>query len=207
MPCMCKVKTCFHLTEIAWANFCCTIPRSMGVLGMEMKMEFDKAVTNPMLMGCIELMREENTPEHRDMFLQELAKARFISPAIMEPAPVEGEDGKLRPLPNTKVQFPTIATQDGKRFFMAFSDRMEYEKWVEKNGHKLPTFTLKLDEYADMLFRSEAMAGENAALGLVVNPLGANVIVPKPMVAGLTSMRIPGFNQRVQMNMANLEEN
>ena len=32
-------------------------------------MEFNKSVSNPMLMGAIELMREEDTPEHRKFSL------------------------------------------------------------------------------------------------------------------------------------------
>lgn len=54
-------------------------------------MEFNKSVSNPMLMGAIELMKAEDTPEHRNMFIGELGKASFLSPAIVDPAPTEGE--------------------------------------------------------------------------------------------------------------------
>ena len=50
-------------------------------------MEFNKPVSNPLLMGSIELMKAEDTPAHRNMFMGELAKAEFLSPAIIEPAP------------------------------------------------------------------------------------------------------------------------
>ena len=49
-------------------------------------MEFNKPVSNPLLMGSIELMKAEDTPAHRNMFMGELAKAEFLSPAIIEPA-------------------------------------------------------------------------------------------------------------------------
>ena len=96
-------------------------------------MEFNKPVSNPMLMGSIELMKAEDTPAHRNMFVGELAKASFLSPAIIEPAPVEDPEGKLTVAPNSKVQFPMLNTPDGAKFFMAFTDEAEYQKWQEKN--------------------------------------------------------------------------
>ena len=35
-------------------------------------MEFNKPVSNPMMVGSIELLKAEDTPEHRQMFLDEL---------------------------------------------------------------------------------------------------------------------------------------
>ena len=34
-------------------------------------MEFNKPVSNPMMVGSIELLKAEDTPEHRQMFLDE----------------------------------------------------------------------------------------------------------------------------------------
>ena len=34
-------------------------------------MEFNKPVSNPMMVGSIELLKAEDTPEHRQMFLEE----------------------------------------------------------------------------------------------------------------------------------------
>ena len=45
-------------------------------------MEFNKPVSNPMLVGAIELMKAEDTPDHRNMFLNEMMKAFFLAPAI-----------------------------------------------------------------------------------------------------------------------------
>ena len=51
-------------------------------------MEFNKTVSNPMLVGCIELVKEEDTPDHRNMFVTELLKASFQAPAVIDPEPV-----------------------------------------------------------------------------------------------------------------------
>ncbi len=152
-------------------------------------MEFNKAVSNPMLMGCIELMKEEDTPEHRNMFVTELTKAQLLSPALMEPAPEEDAEGNLKPLPGTKVQFPMLSTSDGKKFLMAFTDRAEYESWQEKSNQKLPTFALRFEDYATLLFGRNAQGNTTPGLGFVINPVGANIIVPKEMVAGVMAAK------------------
>lgn len=152
-------------------------------------MEFNKAVSNPMLMGCIELMKEEDTPDHRNMFVTELTKAQLLSPALMEPAPEEDAEGNLKPAPGTKVQFPMLSTPDGKKFFMAFTDRAEYEKWQEKSSRQLPTFALRFEDYAAMLFRRDAQGNMAPGLGFVINPVGANIVVPKEMVAGVMAAK------------------
>ena len=97
-------------------------------------MEFNKTVSNPMLVGCVQLMRAEDTPEHRNMFVAELVKASFQAPAIIEPAPVEDEEGRLVLASGSMIQFPMLSTPDGKRFFMGFTDAVEYRKWADRKS-------------------------------------------------------------------------
>ncbi len=153
-------------------------------------MEFNKSVSNPMLVGSIELMKAEDTPEHRGMFMEEVTKALFIAPAVIEPEPQENEEGKLAILPESKVQFPMIATGDGKYFFMAFTDEGEYGKWLEKASEKLYKFALNLDDYSAMLMRRDPQGGECAALGVAINPYGANIILPKEMLVGIFTAKL-----------------
>jgi len=157
-------------------------------------MEFNQSVSNPMLVGAIELLKAENTPAHQNMFAGELAKASFLSPALIEPEPKEGADGKLAIVPGSKVQFPMISTPDGQRFFMAFTDMAEYEKWQEKNK-KLPYFALKIEDYAAMVLRRDSKGNICPALGIVINPLGGNVVVPREMLAGMMSAKIAQAKQ------------
>lgn len=157
-------------------------------------MEFNKSVSNPMLVGCIQLMKAEDTPEHRNMFVAELVKATFQAPAVIEPAPAEDAEGKLTVAPGSKVQFPMLVAPDGKKFFMGFTDPVEYRKWVER-GNQLPSFALKFDDYVNMLFRKDAQGNDCPALGIVINPLGDNVIVPKEMVAGIMAARAGQLRQ------------
>ena len=56
-------------------------------------MEFNKPVSNPMMVGSIELLKAEDTPEHRQMFLEELQKAKFLAPVVIDPVPQPDEKG------------------------------------------------------------------------------------------------------------------
>lgn len=161
-------------------------------------MEFNKSVSNPMLVGAIELLKAEDTPEHRGMFMEEVTKASFISPAVIEPKPQEDAEGKPAISPGSKVQFPMISTDDGKRFFMAFTDESEYGKWVEKTSERLPVFALTLDDYAAMLLRRDAQGNSCPALGVVINPCGANIILPREMLAEMMAAKIAQMRNRTK---------
>lgn len=147
-------------------------------------MEFNRTASNPMLVGCIQLLQAENSPEHREMFIEELEKAVLQAPAIVRPAPVQDENGELTILPGSRIEFPMLATPDGKKYFMGFTDPVEYRLWEEKNA-KMPIFLLRFEDYANMVLRPDNQGNDSGALGVVINCYGANVVVPKDMIAGM----------------------
>ncbi len=151
-------------------------------------MEFNRAVSNPMLVGCIELMQDEDTPERRSLFAAELAKASLQAPAVIDPPPAADEEGKLAIAHGSRVQFPMLSAPDGKKFFMGFTDPREYRKWVERN-QEMPVFALKFEDYANMLLQGDAQGNISSAAGLVINPMGANVVIPKEMIIGIMAAR------------------
>lgn len=163
-------------------------------------MEFNKTVSNPMLVGSIELMKAEDTPEHRGMFMEELAKASFLAPAAIDPVPQEDAEGKLAIAPGSKVQFPMLSAGEGKSFFMAFTDEGEYGRWLEKAPEKLPKFALTIDDYAAMLLRRDPQGNASPALGVVINPFGANIILPKEMLAGMMSAKLARMREKMEAN-------
>lgn len=152
-------------------------------------MEFNKSVSNPMLVGCIELLKAEDTPGHRSMFITELQKADLLTPALIEPAPVEDEEGNLKLLPGSRVQFPMLTSSGGENYFMGFTDEAEYRLWVEKNA-SLPTFAVKFDDYVLMLLNKDSQGNPCSAMGFVINPFGANLTVQKDMIANIMAGRI-----------------
>ena len=84
-------------------------------------MEFNKSVSNPMLAGSIELVKAEDTPEHRNMFVTELTKAVLLSPVIVDPAPEEDDQGNYSGLitswlPAVRCSFPCCPRRTEKGF-------------------------------------------------------------------------------------------
>ena len=158
-------------------------------------MEFNKPVSNPMMVGSIELLKAEDTPEHRQMFLDELQKAKFLSPVVIDPVPVPDENGRVTIARDAKVQFPMLSTEDGRKFFMAFTDWTELKKWRDEENQQ--TFAMNFDDYAGMLLRKDAQGNISPALGFVINPFGGNIVVTREMVASMIAAKLKSAGRPV----------
>lgn len=157
-------------------------------------MQFNKPVSNPMLVGSIELLKAEDSPEHRKMFEEEAMKALYLAPVIVNPAPVPDEKGNVIIKPGSQVQFPMLSAPDGKRFFMAFTDWTELKKWKDEENQQ--TFAMSFDDYMDMLFRKDQNGSENPAAGFVINPYGGNIAITKELAMAFISDRAAGMKKR-----------
>ena len=113
-------------------------------------MEFNKPVSNPMLAGIIELLKEDEE-KYKKEFWAEVLKAEYITPVYITPPPLRGKDGGMKIPPNSNIQFPTIGTEDGNKYLMAFTDKKEYDKW-KPNAEKY-IFTLNFDDYVGLLLQ------------------------------------------------------
>lgn len=148
-------------------------------------MEYNKTVSNPMLIGAIELMKAEATPAHRKMVSDEIVKATFLSPAKVEPIP---EPGETKLGPGSHVQLPVLAAPNGKQYFMAFTDMTELKKWRDEEGQQ--TLAMTFDDYAAMMFKKDQQGNISPVAGLVINPFGVNIVVPKEMVAKYITAKV-----------------
>ena len=158
-------------------------------------MEFNKPVSNPMMVGSIELLKAEDTPEHRQMFLDELQKAKFLAPVVIDPVPQPDEKGQVKIARDAKIQFPMLSTEDGRRFFMAFTDWTELKKWRDEENQQ--TFAMNFDDYAGMLLRKDAQGNISPALGFVINPFGGNIVVTREMVASMIAAKLKAAGKPV----------
>lgn len=134
-----------------------------------------KPVTNPMLVGAMELLKAENTPEHRKLVMEEILHARFLSPVIVDPVPVPDENGVSKITPDSKIQLPMLNASDGKHYFMAYTDMGELQKWNKEPGQQIFGFTFK--DYVGMMASANGTSN-----GVVVNPFGNNLIISKEMI-------------------------
>ncbi len=155
-------------------------------------MEYNKSVSNPMLMGAIELMKAENTPEHKKMVSDEIVKAHFLSPAKVTPIPESGETVLGS---GSHVQLPVLAAPDGRQYFMAFTDMGELRKW--RDDEEQQTVSMGFDDYAAMMFRKDSQGNQCQAAGIVINPFGVNIIVPKSTVAQYITAKMAKENGMV----------
>lgn len=154
-------------------------------------MEFNKPVSNPLLIGAMELLKAEENQEHKNLFFTEMVKSKFLAPVIITPEPVTNEAGELQLVTGSKIQFPMLSDKDGKTFFMAFTDKMELKKWKEEEQ---TTFAMTFEDYAEMLFTKDPQGNTSSALGFVINPFGANMIIPRELVAGIMQAKMGQAN-------------
>lgn len=151
-------------------------------------MEFNKPVSNPMLVGAIEVMKAENTPEHRNLVINEAMKANFLAPVVITPMPEPDEKGDVRLTSEHKIQFPMLTAPDGKHFFMAYTDRTELKKWKDEENQQ--TFAMTFDDYAGMLFKKDAQGNMSPASGFVINAYGGNIVITREMAASLMAAKM-----------------
>ena len=149
-------------------------------------MEPQKPITNPMLCGAIELMRADNTLEHRSLYIGELVKARFLVPVIADKPPVVDESGKPQFENGTQIKLPMLPGQENKRYFMAYTDGEELRKWKAK-GEGIHIFIMTFQKLAAMMLNTAEGDPANVADGFIINPFGTNVIVTKELASQLTA--------------------
>ena len=149
-------------------------------------MEFNKPVSNPMLAGAIELLKED-AEKYKKMFWAEVLKAEYVTPVSITPPPLCGKNGAMRITEGSNIQFPTIGTEDGRRFLMAFTDKAEYDKW--KPGTEKYMFTLTFDDYVSLLMKKDSEGNSNTTVGFMINPCTSNIIITKELIAQLVAMR------------------
>lgn len=125
-------------------------------------------IRNPELVLALNVFKAEDTPAARRAIATALGTAKLLAPVVLEQLPQEQPGaGALQ----AKVKYTMFAKPDGTKLFPAFTDMDEMKKWQAEPGQ---TVVMRLQDYVQLLMREGA--------GLVINPQGQNVFVPKQMV-------------------------
>lgn len=140
-------------------------------------MEKQKTISNPMLMGALELLKAENTPEHRNMVMQEILHAQFMSPVIVDPPLVPDEDGVARMTPENKINLLMLTAADEKKYFMAYTDMEELKMYNTDAQYQI--FAFRFSDYAKMLMNPSGDPNNN---GVIINPFDHRLVITKEMV-------------------------
>ena len=168
-----------------------------------MKSKNQKPVTNPELLEAIKNMQEDNTPENVNKMIDCVMKAQFITPGnVSKPRPVAKTDknGSTVMQQETQVQFQLIENQNKEKFFPAFTDREEKEKWKVSEGKD--DVIMNFDGYAQVLSDKGC-----EVQGFVINPFGRSVAFPKSMVMSLKQQKDFKNNSGLQQQTFSADEN
>ena len=135
-------------------------------------------IANPMLIGAMELVKNNKSPENLKVFMDELLHAKLLSPVVITPPPVADETGKVKLTEENKISVPMMAGPDGRKFFMAYTDMAELKKL--KSEAQLNVFGFNFQDYAVMIAQADDKCD-----GLVINPQSNGPIVNKAMVGAI----------------------
>lgn len=149
------------------------------------------AIRNQDLIQAFHMLQYDSTPERQADFMQEVVNAHFIAPVIFDPQPQEDEKGNLIFDQQAKITFPAVANKDGEKYFPAFTDWKEAQKWELKDGERL---------IGTAFVDYEGLVLEGQAAGFVINPFGENIRIEKKVIEELRKQ------QKIYMGMRRHEQ-
>lgn len=135
-----------------------------------------KPITNPMLVGALELLKAENTPEHRTMVMEEVLHAKFLTPVMIIPEPVQDENGIAKIEPDSKVIPLYLSSPEGKNYVAAYTDMQELQKMNKETVKHI--FGYNFGDYVRLV-----MAENSPVEGVIINPFGHKLVIPKEVIA------------------------
>ena len=140
--------------------------------------DINEPIVNPRIQGLMRHAVGNPTEEMMNLIYEELAmNARFLSAMMLTHEPVRKEDGTATFEQDTQMQLPMLTAPDGSKYYPAFTDWNEVNKWLEILEPK--TLLLTLEDYLALVLRSED------AKGIVINPFGENMMVDRPLLEHL----------------------
>ncbi len=140
--------------------------------------DVNEPVVNPRIQGLMRQAAGKPTEEMMNLIYEELAmNAKFLSAIMVTHEPVKKEDGTATFEQGTKMQLPLLTAPDGSKYYPAFTDWQELNKWHEILEPK--TLMLSLDDYVALVQKNEDTKG------IVINPFGENMMVDRPLLEHL----------------------
>lgn len=143
--------------------------------------ENKKTKPNERLLKIFDEMRENNTPEVKNKMIDEIVmRAKFLVPVIIEKADGTPAEGSGVVHKDDKIKFYTITNTEKQKFLLGFTDIPEIAKWRKTNDQQ--TLVFGFDEFANLLERTG-----DVHTGWVIDPYGANVVLPTKLVLALAA--------------------
>lgn len=129
-------------------------------------------VTNPALVQAIETARQDSTEQNWAQVVRAAMAARFLTPIDMKPqSTVSGRE-------NTFSLHMLKDSADGKRYYLAFTDLAELNRWRRDEEQRV--LVVSFDDYSRLV-----LDGRIAMNGFVINPYGGNVVFNRAMLEAI----------------------
>ena len=174
-------------------------------------MKFDIDCVNPMLVGSMKLLKAEDTPEHRKLFMDELVKATFLSPTCIEPEPTVDENGETVIMQGAKVQFPMLNTKDKKSYYVLYTDKQSLQEAEEIDNGTPERFrshvaAVTVDEIGGLLATVGPQGQVNPAQGAIINPYSDSLIVGREMLIGYFKSKMEFMKAKADQERREMED-
>ena len=130
-------------------------------------------IKNPDLVAAMQAMQKRNDSETLSRMAAALVNSRLLSPSLKQTVLTEKSG------PSTRIKFEDIEDTKGEKYYLAFTDLDEYEKWNQEGTHN-EALIMTLEDFGNILIRNI-----NDLKGFVINPYGENVSISKSLLLSL----------------------
>jgi len=134
-------------------------------------------VRNPELVRAMRAMLQHDTNKTRSAMAAALMDSRLLSPIQSETVLLEKTG------PSTRIRFEDIVNVEGEKYYLAFTDMNEYNKWNEDGSHG-QALIMTMEDFGNILIRQI-----NDLKGFVINPYSENVSISKSLLLSLLKQR------------------
>lgn len=133
---------------------------------------------NTSMQQAMSLLREEQTQENMLAAAEALLNTKVMIPARWDKEPQTDENGQLNFAPDTKISLMVISSDNGMRFFPAFTEMEEVKKFYKDN--QVTCLILSLDQYLPFL-----TSAKDTMTGIVIDPKGINMPFKTDFLEGI----------------------
>lgn len=156
-------------------------------------------ITNPLLVEAMNELKDKKTAEAERNFMQELGKARLLSPAVIRVMDENGEyqeakEGQADP-EKTQINFMMLSNANGEKFLPAFTNLEEVRKWRKEEN--LQNVVTNIDNYMSII-----LSDDDGPKGLVIDPFGSNIILPKQLFETIAEQQGRQKGEQIQLGEA-----
>lgn len=134
-------------------------------------------IRNPRLIEAMRAMLRHDSEKTRGHMAEELMVSRLLAPVQRQTVLTEREG------PTMRVRFEDIQNAEGDKYYLAFTDMEEYNKWNEDGTHD-QALIMTMEDFGNILIRNI-----NDLKGFVINPFGENISISKNLLLSLLKQK------------------